>query len=173
MKKLLIILLTLIFITSCSLRNDYLKLSIDDYSVTVGYDNAKFLKIAYDFELPEKLAANEVIDNVEIYLFDQLLGVASFTNPKDKEIDSDKAILTRLELYVNDMPNRTIKLNDELLDNSIKTNCDNYNGQYIEKNGYACVIENEKTNELNVAELHGDYLNIDQDELDHIVIYVK
>ena len=70
------------------------------------------------------------------------------------------------------MPERTFKLNGEQLDNSIKNNCAKYQGTYIEKNGYACVIESNESNKHNVVELYGDYLNIDQDQLDRIVIYV-
>lgn len=171
MKKILILLL--ILLSSCSLKKDYYKLSIDDYNVTVGYDTSDFLDIAYDFELPEKLQANETIDDVDIYLFNQLLGVGSFTNTSNKEIDSNKAILSRITIYLNDMVGRNFKINDEQLDDSVKSNCDKYNGKYIEKNGYACILENSNTVELNVIELHGDYLNQDQDLLDHITIYVK
>ena len=171
MKKLLILLLIVLF--GCTLKSDHYKLSIDDYSVTVGYDKSKFLDIAYDFELPEKLQANETINDVYIYLFDELLGVGSFTNKKNSEISSDEACLSSITVYLNDLPNRVFKINDEPLDESIKTNCEKFNGKYIEKNGYACVIENENTSELNAIELHGDYLNEDQDLLDHITIYIK
>ena len=90
-----------------------------------------------------------------------------------KEISKEKAVLTKLTVYLNDLGNRQFKLNGEVLDQSVKKNCEKFSGTYIEKNGYACVIQTQNKNELNVVELYGDYLNIDQDQLDHLVIYVK
>lgn len=171
MKKFLCILL--ILLTSCARKEDYYSLSIDDYVVTVGHDDAKYMSLAFDYDLPNQLEAYETIKDVDVMLNDDLLGICEFTNQKKKIITSDNAILTKLTLYVNDLPQRKYKLNGEELSTSIKTNCDKYNGTFIEKNGYACVIENKVRDELNVVELYGDYLNIDQDELDHIVIYVE
>lgn len=171
MKKLIVILL--ILLTACARKEDYYQLSIDDYSVTVGYDDGKYMKIAYDYDIKDEFEANEIVKDVDIYLNDKLLGAGDFTNNKNKVISSDSAKLTKLTLYLNDLDGRTFKLNGEPLDTSIKTNCEKYNGTYIEKNGYACVIQSEIGKELNVVELYGDYLNLDQDQLDHIVIYVE
>lgn len=170
MKKL--VLLLLILLTACSQKEDYYQLSVDDYSVTVGYDDGEYMKIAYTYDIKDELEANEVVKDVNIYLNDKLLGVGEFTNSKKKTVSSDKAKLTKLTVYLNDLAGRTFKLNGEPLDSSIKANCDKYNGTYIEKNGYACVIQTEIGKELNVVELYGDYLNIDQDQLDHLTIYV-
>lgn len=164
--------LILILFTSCALKEDYYQLSIDDYLVTVGYDDGEYMRIAYDFNIKDELEANEVIKDVNIFLNGKLLGVGEFTNRKNKAISSDKAKLTKLTVYLNDLDGRTFKLNGEPLDSSIKTTCDKYNGTYIEKNGYACVIQTEISKQLNVVELYGDYLNLNQDEIDHIVIYV-
>ena len=171
MKKWLVILITII-LCGCSFRNDVYKLSIDDYVISVGYDDVEYLKVVYNFELPDIFSGNEVIDGVNMYLFDSLLGVGQFTNTSKKEIESNKAVLTKLTIYLNDLGNRKFMLNDELLDSSIKTNCDKFNGTYISKNGYACVIETNEHKKHNVIELYGDYLNMDQDQLDHMVIYV-
>lgn len=160
-------------LSACAKREDYFELGIDDYSISVGYDNCKYLDVAYDFNIKEQLEENEVVEDVNIYLFDKLLGVVNITNPKKKTVSYEKGIITRLELYINDLKGRSFKLNGQELNKSIKTNCDKFNGTYIEKNGYACVIENNVNDELNVVEMHGDYLNMDQDELDHIIIYVE
>lgn len=159
--------------SSCAKREDYFELGIDDYSITVGYDGCEYLDIAYDFNIKDELSENEVVKDVEIYLLNDLLGVAEITNPKNKAISYKDGKITKLIVYIKDLGGRTFKLNDQELDKSIKTNCDNFAGTYIEKNGIACVIEANVGDELNVVELHGDYLNIDQDELDHIVIYVE
>lgn len=170
MKKLLVLLLALL--TACAFRKDFFELTVDDYSITVGYDDVNYMKIAFDFDIKEELQANEVIIK-DIKLFDELLCEAEFTNTLNKTIDSKDGKLTKLTLYLNDLKNRTFKLNGEELERSVKTNCDKFEGTYIEKNGCACVIENTVNDDLNVVELHGDYLNIDQDQLDHIVIYTK
>lgn len=171
MKKFVLILLLLL--TACTAKEDYYTLNIDDYSLTVGYSDAKYMSIAFEYELPSEIEAKQTIKDVDIRLNGELLGVAEFTNYKKKPISSDKAILTRIELYVNDLPGRTFKLNNEVLDSSIKNICDKYEGTYIEKNGYACIIENQIKDKLNVVELHGDYLNMDQDALDRIIIYIQ
>ena len=171
MKKILFILLLLL--ASCTFKQDYFSLSIDDYTISVGYDDAEYLDVAFNFDMKEELMPNEVIKDIDIYLFDSLLGVGEFTNKKSKENGSDKAVLSKITIYLEDLKGREFKLNGESLDSSIKKNCDRYNGTYISKNGYACVIENKVQDELNVVELHGDYLNLDQDKLNHIIIYVE
>lgn len=174
MKKFLI--LFLLFLAGCdsSVREDYYELSIDDYSISVGYDNAEYLDIAYDFDLPQEFEENQKIKDVEIKLLNHYVGIGDFINTNDKKsIESSKAILSKLTIYLNDWGYRTFKINGEVLDESIKKNCDKFGGTYIERNGYACVIENKVEDELNVIEMYGDYLNIDQDKLDHVVIYVE
>lgn len=171
MKKVLLVIL-LILLVSCKQKEDYYKLSIDGYEVSVGYHNSEFMKIAYKYDIKNELEPEEVVKDVNIYLNDDLLGVGDFTNTKKKNIVSDEAILTKLTVYLNDLDGRIFKINDEPLDSSIKKTCDKYNGTYIEKNGYACVIQTEVGKQLNVIELYGDYLNIDQNQLDHLVIYV-
>lgn len=171
MKK--FILALLLILTACSSREGYYELSIDDYSVMVGYDDAEYIDIAFDYDLKDTLQPYETVSDVDIYLFDQLLGVGEFTNNTKKEIDSNKAILTKLTVYLNDVPGRQFRINKEILNTSVKNNCEKYSGTYIEKNGYACVIQTQNKNDLNVIELYGDYLNLDQDQLDHLSIYVK
>ena len=170
MKKLLVLLLVLL--TACTSREDFYELSIDDYSITVGYDNGEYLDLTFDYDVKEELNEKEVVKDVDIYLLGDLLGVGEFTNPKNKVKSYKECILSKLTLYVDDLGGRSFKLNGEQLDNSIENNCNRYQGTYIKKNGYACVIETNNKGKHNVVELYGDYLNIDQDKLDHIVIYV-
>ncbi len=93
-------------------------------------------------------------------------------NLKDKTINSDDAIISKLTLYCLDVGDRTYKINDTVLDESVTSDCNKFNGNLIKKNGYACIIEKQDKDKMSVIELHGDILNIDQDKLDHIVIYV-
>lgn len=165
--------MSLLIIAGCSFRKDYYELSIDDYSITVGYDDCKYLDVAYDFDIKQQLDKKEVVKEVNIYLFDDLLGEAEISNLKNKVISYEDGKLTKLVVYVNDLNGRNFKINDTELVESVQDNCINLNGTYVKKNGYACVLENNIGSKLNVVELHGDYLNIDQDKLDHIVIYVE
>lgn len=172
MKK-IVVLLSLLLLTSCTKRDDYYKLSIDDYSISVGYDDAKYLDTAFDFELDGVLEKNEIVKDVDIYLLNEFVGNIDFYNNENKNISAYDSTIGKLTLYVKDIPERTIKINDVNLDKSIKTNCETFSGKYINKNGYACVISKPIKDKLNVIELHGDYLNEDQDLLDHITIYIK
>lgn len=163
----------LVFVSGCTKREDYYELGIDDYSIVVGYDTSSNLSSIFDYDIKDTLIENEVIDNVDMYLINNFVGVGEFSNPKSKQIDSSDTILTSLTIYLNDLPERKFRINGMVLDSSIKANCTRYNGTYIEKNGYACVIESNVNDKLNVIEMHGDYLNLDQDILDHLTIYVK
>ena len=48
-----------------------------------------------------------------------------------------------------------------------------FKGEFIERNGYACVIGQVVNNHNNVIILSGDYLGIDQDELSRIEVFVE
>ena len=173
MKKILILFLS-VLLCSCAFKQDFYSLGIDDYTVTVGYDDADFLSLAFDFKIKDTLEPNESVEDVELYLFNRLLGVCTLSNPQNKTIASKDAVITKLTVYLEDQKGRTFALNGEVLDSSIKATCEKYNGEYIERNGYACVIQsNTPDKRLNVVELYGDYLNIDQDKLDHITIYFE
>lgn len=173
MKKIVVLLICLIILTGCKKREDYFELGIDDYSISVGYDDVEYLKTVFDFDIKDTFNGYEEANNVDINFIGNLFGIGNFTNFNKKEKESNEAILNKLTIYVNDLGSRIIKLNGEPLDSSIKNSCDKYGGSYIEKNGKACVIESNVNDQLNVVELYGDYLNINQDQLDHIIIYVK
>lgn len=173
MKKVLLVMVALLLVGCAPEREEFYELTIDDYSISVGYDNSEYMSNVYEYDIKNELQEGEVIKDVNIYLYNNLLGVGEFSNTKTKPINCNDAVLTKLTIYLNDLPGRTFRINGEPLDKSIKTNCNKYNGTYINKNGYACVIENNFDEVLNVIELHGDYLNIDQDEVDHITIYVE
>lgn len=174
MKKVLLLLLILLLV-GCTKKNpeDYYQLSIDDYLLTVGYDNVEYLRLIYDFDVPESFQANETINDIDVKLHTNFFGIISLNNATKKIIPSKQATLTKLDIYVGDLKGKHFKINNIDLDKSIKSNCDKFNGTYIEKNGYACVIQNKVEDELNVIELYGDYLNINQDELERIIIYVE
>lgn len=171
MKKLIFLLSLLL--CSCSFRSDYYTLSVDGYKFTVGYDNVEYLKTTFNLSIDENIEANNTIENVTVYTFDERFCNVDISNTSDKQITSDKGIITRLELYCGDVGNRNYALNDVELSDSVTSNCETFDGTLIKRNGVACVIESNKNGSLNVVELHGDILAKDQDVLDHIVIYVK
>lgn len=153
-------------------REDFFELSVDNYSITVGYDSADYLKTIFDIDLKEEFEGYEKVKDVDINLFNKQFAVGDFSNSNKKPKSSKDITLSKLTIYLNDLEGRTFKLNGEQLDTSIKNNCSKYGGTYIEKNGYACVIESNVDDKLNVVEMYGDYINIDQDQLDHITIYI-
>lgn len=171
MKKLLI--LFILLLCSCSFREDYYTLNVDGYRFTVGYDDVDYLKTTFNLNVVNELDAYEVINDINVYAFDDYFLKVDITNYNDEAISSGEAIITKLNLYCKDLGNRKYAIDDIELDSSVTNNCDKFNGTLINRNGYACVIESDKSGKLNVVELHGDILASDQDELDHIVIYVK
>lgn len=172
MKRLLYLLFT-ILLCSCSFRRDYNTLYIDDYKFSIGYDDVNYLKVVFDVDIKDELEVDETVENVEVRLFNKIFCTVDISNNKDKIIDSGECIISKLTLYCLDVGNRDFKINDVWLDSSVKSNCKKLNGTYIERNGYACVVEENKNNALHVIELHGDILNMDQDKLDHIILYIK
>ena len=154
-------------------REDYYSLYVDDYLVTVGYDNCDYLDVTYKYDAKDNFLENETVKDIKLYLNGKLFGIADLSNPTNKAIDKKDAVITKLVLYFNDLANRKFKIDNIELDTSIKTNCETFNGKYIDKNGRACVIEKNVNDKLNVIELHGDYLDMDVDKIDHIVIYVE
>lgn len=172
MKRIVICLLSLLLVSCTSNRNDYYVFNFDDYSISVGYDNVKLLKSVFTIDETKDLNAYEKI-KTSLYLYDEKIADIELTNNTNKTITIDNAIITYLSIYLKDMNNRNYAINGIKLDPSIKNNCTTYNGTYIEKNGVACLIENNVEDLNNYIILHGDYLNIEQDELDHLQIGIK
>lgn len=174
MKKVLIILLILL-LSGCTTEKteDYYQLSVDDYLITVGYDDVEYLKLVYDFDVPAQFEADTMVDNIDVLLHKRYFGAISLKNTTNKLVSGSKAKLTKLTIYVDDLKGRVLKINNIELDDSIKKNCNTFDGSYIERNGYACVIQNKVEDKLNVIELYGDYLNIDQDKLNRVIISIE
>ena len=172
----------LIFVFACILlcsytpspeREDYFVFSFDDYSLAVGFDDVEYLKLVFDVEVPEVLGAGESLNNLEMTFWGRYFGDVDIANSTDKEIPIDQAVITGLDLYLPNVGMETYKLGDTQLSSSVKENCQMFHGEYIERNGYACVITRQIEDQLNVVILHGDILNMDQDELARIEIYVE
>lgn len=144
MKKIFILLLTLILLTACGVkREDFYVFTYGDKNIAVGYDETCDDFINHKKTYIEK-DEKEVITYAEFYI-------------KDLE---DKGIYS----YSIDEVN---------LDSSVKSNCNKLNGRLIENNGYTCVVSKDVDSKLIVVELHGNIVNDDMDKLDRVVIQVK
>lgn len=173
MKKLITIITLILLLSSCSNRNNYYVLSFDNYSLAVGYDDVEFLKLVFTIDSDEIMQPNELRENVEVLFWDRHFAYMDIINYKKKEIDIDKAIVCKADIYLSNLEMETYKINGIELSSSVKENCKKFNGELVERNGYACVIGKQVDDKDNVVVLHGDIYNVDQDLLSRIEIYVK
>ncbi len=172
MKKILLA-LSLLILCSCTHREDYYVFSFDDYTITPGYDDVSFLDIAFDLDVPESLAGYEKLKDVRMTFFGKYFGEADLFNPTSKPIDIKDAKLEKLTLYLSQLSDHTFMIDGIELVESIKENCETFNGEYVVRNGYACVIGKIVHGKNNIIRLFGDIYAKDQDELNHLEIYVE
>jgi len=173
MKKVLIIIL-LLLISSCSINRDlYYNFQFDDYSISVGHDDLEYIKLIYDCDVVEQLDRKQEIKDIEIYFFDDYLANIDIKNYKNRKIKSNKAIVSKLDVYLTNLDMNEYKIYDQILSTSIKENCEIFEGEYLDNNGYGCVFGKKVKGKYNYVILHGDILNKDQDELVRIEIYVE
>ena len=173
MKKLLTLIAIAFLLTGCSQREDYYVFSFDDFTIAPGYDDAEYLRLTFDLKLPEKLQAQAKLEDIEVYFWDNYFASVDLENDSRKEINIDKAKVSRLIFYLSNYPASVYKLGDIELKSSVKENCEIFKGEYIERNGYACAFGQKVGDKENIVILYGDIFNVDQDKLDHIEIYVE
>jgi len=173
MKKIVVFIILLIMLCSCSSRNSYYVFSFDDYTLAPGYDNVEFLKIAFDVDVKDSFEAKETIENVEVNTWKYYLCSVDLVNTKNRTISSDKAIVTRMDFFLGNMPIESYKINGIELTKSVKQDCKTLKGELIERNGYACLVSKKVDGKTNVLILSGDVINLDQDELHRVQIYVE
>ena len=172
-KKLFTVIISILLLSSCSNRNSYYVLSFDDYSLAVGYDDVEFLKLVFTVDSQDKMQPKELRENVDVSFWNRHFAYMDIINYKNREIDIDKAIVCKADIYLSNLEMETFKINGTELSDSVKQNCKILNGELIERNGYACIISKVVDDKENVAILHGDIFNADQDLLSRIEIYVK
>ncbi|MBR4485297.1 MAG: hypothetical protein IKO97_08820 [Erysipelotrichaceae bacterium] len=175
MKKLFLIIL-LVMLCGCDveLREDYYVFSFDDFTVAPGYDHVDFMRLVFDVRNSKtQLESKETEKDIEVYFWDDYMGKIDIENEDKKPIGVDDATVTRYEFYLDNIPFGRFKINDIELSESVKENCAYFNGEYIERNGYACAFGQKSHGKDNVVILYGDILAIDQDKLSHLEIYVK
>lgn len=172
MKKILL-LLSLLLLTACGKREDYYIFSFDNFTIAPGYDNVEFLKLIFDVNVQEELGAEEKLEDVEIYFWNEYLGSVDLINEGMRIVPIDKALVSRVELYLDNLPYTTLKINDTILSDSVKENCEMFGGEYLERYASACAFGQKVDKKSNIVILYGDVLGIDQDKLAHLEIYVK
>ena len=173
MKKIVVFIILLTMLCSCSSRNSYYVFSFDDYTLAPGYDNVEFLKIAFDVDVKDSFEAKEIIKDVEVNTWKYYLCSVDLANTKNRTISSDKAIVTRMDFFLGNMPIDSYKINGVELTKSVKQDCKTLKGELIERNGYACLVSKKVDGKTNVLILSGDVINLDQDELHRVQIYVE
>ena len=158
----LIMILLLILFSACNQQESH-PIFMD---IEIGKTSAKKLnEMGYSFDISETIDANKDIHSD--YLLYQGINVGSITlkNNNDIEITGIEATVSYLELYVDIYPEYLI-IEDVILSESIKENCDKLKGKYKEGIGNSCVIEKEDIVyilESNIAK--------DWDKLNRIEIY--
>lgn len=168
MKK-IITLFLLLCLFSCSNDNKYFSFFFDGYCINVGKDRVEDLKDSFEIDAKEQLDKKELLEDIEMKYYGRNFALISISNAHNKTISSDKAIISSFTYYFNDLPFNAYKIDGVLLSDSIKDNCDRLNGNYIQKNGYACLLVKKNS----VLTLYGDFLNINQDLLDHLQIVAQ
>lgn len=133
----------IILLCSCSTkREDYYNLKFSDYDITVGYDE---LSLIEDIN---------VIDDFDYYIN-----------------EDEEKIINKLVIYLEDLDNPIIYIDDIKLENSIKDNCELFSGELINTNGYACLISKEVAKRENYILLFGNILDDNLDELKRVELY--
>ena len=174
MKKLFSLLSIILLLCGCDIeRSEYYVFSFDDYTVCPGYDDVEFMRLVFDVDARGKLDADEKLEDVKIVFWGRHFADVDISNPTEKQIDIEQGKITRIDMYLDELGSYTYKIDDVVLSSSVKENCDMFNGEYIERNGYACVFGKVVDDRNNVVILHGDILKPDQDELSRIEIYVE
>jgi len=172
MKKILTVLMML-FLCSCANREDYYVFSFDDFSIAPGYDDVTFMNVAFMVDYYDQLETHEEVKDVDFYFWDKYYGTIDIYNPTDKTINVEDAIVNKLIIYFDQLDSHIFKIDETVLKSSVKENCEVFNGEYIERNGYACAFGKKVNGKENVVVLYGDIFAEDQDELNHLEIYVK
>ena len=98
-------------------------------------------RIAFETVLEtDILKAGETFKELEMDFWNDYFGEVDIANLTDKEIPSDQAIITGIDLYLPNAGMKTYRLGETELSSSVRENCQLFNGEYIERNGYAPII---------------------------------
>ena len=133
----------MILISGCKAkREDFYRLSFDGNEIAVGYDSIRLL---------------DGVSGIEAY--------GTYLDRKEEEI------INKLVIYLDDLNDPLIYIDDYPLNKGIKESCADLSGELIEKNGYACFIGKTVNKRENYIILYGDILDDDIDKIDRIEAY--
>lgn len=141
-KKISILFLILLLVACNQKRDNFYNLKFDDLDISVGYDNISLIE------------GNDLIDDYSYFLNEE-----------------NEKIINKLVIYVDDLNDPLIKIDDYLLNKGIKDTCDDLNGELIDNNGYACIIHKNIYKRENFIIIYGDILNDDIDSINRIEVY--
>lgn len=145
MKKILVLLIIALLLTGCKAKKeDYYNLTFEKITVAVGYDNTDIISN---------------IDSIDSY---------------DYELnDKEEKILNHLTIYVDDLSDKSVTIDDYPLNKGIVDTCTDLNGEIVENKGNACVLHKIVDDKYNVILLTGDILSKDIDKIDRIEVSYK
>lgn len=174
MKRIISSILLMIILCGCELtRDSYYTFYFDDYSICVGYDNMEYMRLVFTDNLVNTIKKNETIKDVDVYFWNKYFSSIDVRNYYERSIDSNNAIVSKMDLYLENLGNRVYRIDDKVLSESIDENCKLFNGKLIQTNTKACVFGKRVNSQNNVVILYGDYLDLNQDRLHRIEIYVE
>ena len=174
MKKLFPLLLITLLLSGCmGDREDCYVFSFDSFSIAPGYDDVEYMSLVFDMDLPDKLHGKQKLKDQDVFFWGKYLASIDIENSGKKQIDTEKARVTKLVFYLSNYPASVYKLGDIELSESVKENCEKFSGEYVERNGYACVFGKKSAGKKHTVILYGDIFGIDQDRLDHVEITVE
>ena len=110
-KKLFTVIISILLLSSCSNRNSYYVLSFDDYSLAVGYDDVDYLKLVFTVDSDDKMQPKELRENVDVSFWNSHFAYMDIINYKNREIDIDKAIVCKADIYLSNLEMETFKIN--------------------------------------------------------------
>lgn len=145
MKKYISLILLLVLLSACAAKEtDFYQLTFKDKKITVGFDDEEKLK--------------------------DIKGIYDYQIIQNKKKQN---IISSLTIYVNDLQDKEILINNYSINNGVKNVCEHLNGEFINNNGYACVLHQEVKKKENVVIIYGNILNDDMDKIDHLEISYK
>ena len=90
MKKPFLLLLIATLLSGCMLvkpeREDFYIFSFDDFTIAPGYDDVEFMRLVFDLDLPDQLAAKEKLSEQEVFFWDRYFAEVDIENNKDEEL---------------------------------------------------------------------------------------
>ena len=145
MKKLLVLLAIVVLLSSCKAKKeDYYNLTFEGTTVAIGYDNT------------DAISSINTIDSYDYEI-----------NKKEEQI------LNHLVIYVDDLNEKSVLIDDYPLNKGITDTCTELNGELVENKGNTCALHKVVDDKNNIILLSGDILNDNVDKIDRIEVNYK